>query len=355
MLPSLPAKRAVVDAEGHGDGRRVDGLGGQGDVLIQRAKRIGHGGLGHAGQGDDVTGHGLVDGGLVQAAEGQHLGDAELLQLFAGARQGFQRFADLEAAAFDAAGQDAADERVGGQGGGQHAERLVGVQHLTRGRDVGHDHVKERIEVLARAIKAGIGPTGAARGVKMREIQLFVVGAKVGEEVKNLVQRAVGFGVGLVDLVQHHDRAQAQGKRLGGHEFGLRHRAFGGIDQQADAVHHVQDPLDLATKVGVAGGVDDVDAQAVVFNGGAFGQDGDATLAFDVVAVHRAFGHGLIVAERSGLFQKLVNEGCLAMVDMRDDGDVAELHRRGHFHYSAVARALQGLHRKGQSPNSKRF
>ena len=40
-------------------------------------------------------------------------------------------------------------------------------------------------------------------------------------------------------------------------------RALGGVDEQDDAVDHGQAALDLATEVGVAGGVDDVDGHAV--------------------------------------------------------------------------------------------
>ena len=57
---------------------------------------------------------------------------------------------------------------------------------------------------------------------------------------------------------------QAQRQRLAGHELGLRHRAFGRIDQQDDAVDHRQDALDLAAEIGVAGRVDDVDADVSV-------------------------------------------------------------------------------------------
>jgi hypothetical protein len=124
----------------------------------------------------------------------------------------------------------------------------------------------------------------------MGKVKLLVAGAEVGEQVEDLVQRAVGFGIGLVDLVQDDDGPQTQGKRLGQHELGLRHRAFGGVDQQADAVDHRQDPLHLATKVGVAGGVDDVDPGAVPFDRGRLGEDGDPAFAFDVVRIHRPFG-----------------------------------------------------------------
>jgi hypothetical protein len=45
-----------------------------------------------------------------------------------------------------------------------------------------------------------------------------------------------------------------------------------------------------------------------------------------IIAVHRAFGHGLIFAEGAGLFQQVVDQRGLAVVDMRDDRDIAEVH-----------------------------
>ena len=60
----------------------------------------------------------------------------------------------------------------------------------------------------------------------------------------------------------------------------------------------------------------------------------------DIVAVHRAFGNRLIVAERPRLFEKLVNERGLAMVDVRDDGDVAKLPREGSLSIVHLQRRL---------------
>ena len=60
---------------------------------------------------------------------------------------------------------------------------------------------------------------------------------------------------------------------------------------------------------------------------GALGQDGDAALALQVVAVERALGHLLVVAEGAGLAQELIDQRGLAVVDMGDDRDVADLHK----------------------------
>ena len=42
--------------------------------------------------------------------------------------------------------------------------------------------------------------------------------------------------------------------------------------------------------------------------------------------VHDPFGDALVVAEGAGLLQEPVDEGRLAVVDVGDDGDIAELH-----------------------------
>ena len=62
---------------------------------------------------------------------------------------------------------------------------------------------------------------------------------------------------------------------------------------------------------------------------GAFGEDGDAALALQVVGIHGALGHLLVGAEGAALAQQLIDQRGLAMVDMRDDGDVANIHGRG--------------------------
>ena len=136
LVAIATGQRAVVDAEGHADGRRIDGLGGQGGFDIQRAKRVGDGRLGHAGKADDIARHRLVNGRLSQAAEGENLGDAELFDPFAVARQGLDGVARLRAAGLDPTSQDAADEGVGAQGRRQHLEGLVLTRDLFRRLDV---------------------------------------------------------------------------------------------------------------------------------------------------------------------------------------------------------------------------
>ena len=89
---------------------------------------------------------------------------------------------------------------------------------------------------------------------------------------------------------------------------------------------HVENALHLAAEVGVAGRVDDVDTGTAPDQGGTLGEDGNAALPFEIVTVHRPFGHLLVVPEGTRLPQELVDECCLTVVDVGDDCDVTKVH-----------------------------
>ena len=120
------------------------------------------------------------------------------------------------------------------------------------------------------------------------------------------------------------DRLQAELQRLQRDEARLRHRPFDRVDQQQHAVDHAQHALDLAAEVGVARRVDDVDVRVAVADRAVLGEDRDAALALEVVAVHHPLGHVLVLGERARLHQQLVDERGLAVVDVGDDRDVAQ-------------------------------
>ena len=121
---------------------------------------------------------------------------------------------------------------------------------------------------------------------------------------------------------------------------------FGGVDQHQRAVHHVEDALDLAAEIGVAGRIDDIDAGVLPDDRGRLGQDGDAALALEIVGIHRALGDALILAEGAGLLQQAVDQRGLAMVDVGDDGDVAKFHGGGLWAVKSL-RAPKGPARCG--------
>ena len=114
-------------------------------------------------------------------------------------------------------------------------------------------------------------------------------------------------------------------ERLAEHELGLRLRAVEGIDDEEHAVDHLEDALHFAAEIGVAGSVDDVDVVVVILERGVLGLDRDALFALEVHRVHDAFDHRLVGAKGARLAQELVDERGFAVIDVGDDGDVANL------------------------------
>ena len=212
------------------------------------------------------------------------------------------------------------------------------------------------------------GPPGPGVGEEDGEVDLVLVGVEVEEELLHLVDHLVDAGVGPVHLVDHqHDREPGL-EGLAQHEAGLGEGSLRGVDQQEDAVDHGQAPLDLAAEVGVAGGVDDVDLDPVVDDGGVLGQDGDALLPLEITRVHDPLVDRLVGPERPRLPEHGVDQGGLAVVDVGHDGHVADVvaGQEGHGRVEAIGRdgwvrtrmALGSVrtserrHRHGRSPMS---
>ncbi len=171
-------------------------------------------------------------------------------------------------------------------------------------------------------------PALEAGAVEHREVELLVVGAQLDEEVEGLVQRARRIGVGPVGLVDDDDGPQPEAERPHEHVARLRHGALVGVDQQQHRVDHAEHALDLAAEVGVAGRVDDVDQVVLPLHGAVLGADGDAALALEVVAVHHALVDVGVLAEHVRGAEDAVDQRGLAVIDVGDDGEVADLVER---------------------------
>ena len=72
-------------------------------------------------------------------------------------------------------------------------------------------------------------------------------------------------------------------------------------------------------------------------DGGVLGQDGDAAFAFEVVGIHHALGHLLVLAEGMRLAQQEIHQRGLAVVHVGNDGNISEVSSFDqHGHYKAV-------------------
>ena len=164
-------------------------------------------------------------------------------------------------------------------------------------------------------------------GVVLREVL-----SEAEKEIRCFVDDRVDAGVGTINLVHDDDHGKARGKSFAQNESGLRERPLGRVHEQHDAVDHGQAALDLATEVGVAGGVDDVDDHRLAAAGrtgvvdrGVLREDGDALFALEVTGVHRTLVNFVAFAERAALAEHGVHEGRFAVIDVGDDRDVSKI------------------------------
>ena len=157
------------------------------------------------------------------------------------------------------------------------------------------------------------------------ELKLVVGGAQVGHEVQAVVVGLLGVGTRTVDLVDDDHDLKAGVDSVTQHEAGLGHGALKSVDQQQGAVGHTQHALDLAAKVGVARGVDDVDLNVLVLDRDVLGENRNAALALLVVGIQDAVLDLLVGTEGVRGTQELVDHRRLAVVDVSDDGDVPQI------------------------------
>ena len=168
------------------------------------------------------------------------------------------------------------------------------------------------------------GETVLRARVDDREIELLVVRLQLDEKIENHVEHLVRARVFAIDFVDDNDWFDLVFERLFENETRLRLRPIVRVDDEENAVDHFHDALDFAAEVGVAGGIDDVDAVAVPMESGVLGANGDAFLALEIHRVHHPLLDFLVGAEGARLAEQLVDERRLSVIDVGDDGDVAD-------------------------------
>ena len=317
-----PVKRRVVDGEKHRERRLVDLDPRQRDRLIGIGDGVADVDGALADDGDDVAGLGDLDLGSSQLVKDHHAVDrARHVHVALLDEHGL--LPALDSPRIDPADRDPADILREVERGAEHAKRAVGIDDGAR--YLVDDQVEKRLDISRSGVQVVRGEPGLAGGEDVGEIELIFTGPLLDERVEDLVQDFIGPRIGPVDLVDHDDRPDVAGKRLAQHELGLRHRALEGVDQDECTVGHLQGPLDLASEVGVAGRVDDVDLGRAVVDGDVLGQDGDAALALQVVGVEDPLSLELGGAELPRLAKHRVDQGGLAVVNVGNDGHVSDI------------------------------
>src|SRR5262249_33682635 len=140
---------------------------------------------------------------------------------------------------------------------------------------------------------------------------------------------ALGIGAGQIDLVQHRDDGVVVLQGEVDVRHGLRLHALRGIDHQDGALAGRQAARDLVREVHVAGRVDQVQ-HVVLAVTGTIGEpdrarlDRDSPLALEVHVVEKLRRH-LALRHRARTLEQAVGESRLAVVDVRDDREVADV------------------------------
>src|SRR5439155_25028024 len=161
----------------------------------------------------------------------------------------------LDAAALNASDAESPDVIVVVDRRDEELQWTVGV--AGRRRNLLEDRVEQRLHVVVRVFERRADESRASAGVKNWEIELLIRRAELDHQIENFVEHGLGPCIAAIDLVDDDDRKETEDERLAEDEAGLRHRTFGGIDQQDHTLDHREDALHFAAEIGVAGRVDD--------------------------------------------------------------------------------------------------
>ena len=327
MLAFLAGKRSVVDRKLHLHGRRVDLDKWQRHNIRRTGKRFTNVDTLNAGGHADDAACGAtfrVMRRKTRVAESFHH-----LRLLLGAvlAQQPNRVALFHAATEHLADRDTADIIIPLDVGNEHRKWRGRIGLWLR--DELDDFLEQRNAVLF-LILGMIHEITVARGtVNEGRVELVFGRVEVEEKLQHLVADLERIGERAVDLVDHHDWLEALRQRLAQNEARLRLRSAKGINNQQHAIDHLHHAFDLGTEVGVTRSIDDVDRVTFPVDRGVLGLDGDALLTLEVHRVHGAFGDGLVFTVSAAGLKELVDEGGLAVINVGNDGEVADIEGHG--------------------------
>ena len=158
------------------------------------------------------------------------------------------------------------------------------------------------------------------------------VGGIDADHVLDLRLGVVGVGLRQVHLVQHRDHGDAEVQRGVAVGHRLRFDALRGVDDKQRALAGTERTAHLIRKVDVPRRVNQVElvdlaVARLVLQCGGLRLDGDAAFTLDVHRVKNLRFH-FAVAKPATALDDAVGQGALAVIDVGNDGEVADvLHR----------------------------
>ena len=155
------------------------------------------------------------------------------------------------------------------------------------------------------------------------------LGGVEADDVLDLLLDALRLGGGQVDLVEHRHDLVAGVERVIDVGERLRLDALARVDHQQRALAGGERARHFVGEVDVAGRVHQVEdvglaVLGLVFEAHRLRLDGDAALALDVHGIEHLLDH-VALGHRPRLLDQPVGERRLAVVDMGDDGEIADV------------------------------
>ncbi len=180
------------------------------------------------------------------------------------------------------------------------------------------------------------------RGHRLRGVE--------ADDLLDLGADARHVGAGQVDLVDDRDDLEVVVERLVHVRERLRLDALGRVDDQDRALAGGERAGDLVGEVHVTGGVDEVQLVVLpvlgaVAHADGLGLDGDPALALELHVVEE-LRLRVPLADRAGVLEEPIGERGLAVIDVRDDREVADVRvRLGHGSGACSTRFSRGPRR----------
>jgi hypothetical protein len=240
---------------------------------------------------------------------------------------------------------DVVDVRLGARG--HRADRLALAKHAVDDPDVG-DHAAILVElgVEDQRARRRIQIAGGRRHLRDQLLQHVLdalaclagdaqdrVG-RLAKQLRDLLCDALGLSPRQVDLVQARDQLEPGVDGEVGVRERLRLDALAGVDDQQRTLARGQRAAHLVGEVDVAGRVDEVQlvglaVARLVEDAHRLSLDRDPALALEVHRVEHLRAHRAGV-DRVRHLEDAVGQGRLPMVDVGDDGEVADVRLVGH-------------------------
>ena len=207
--------------------------------------------------------------------------------------------------------------------GKQNLQRSV--QFSLRGGHIFQNSLKQRGHILAGHSRIRGSVAVSAGGVNHRKLQLVIIRAQLNKQIQHLIHHFGRPGAGTVDLIHHNHRPLSQAKSLFQHKPGLGHTALKSVHQQQNAIHHHQDPLYLAAKIGVTGSIHNINFRILIHDRRIFRKNGNPALPLQIIGIHYPFRHRLVRPENTALPQHLIHQGGFAVVYVGDNGNIPQI------------------------------